>query len=244
MNYTESEPNRYSIITEKNPREIVMLRGRGCQWRRCRFCDYHFDFSKDEEANYHLNKEQLSKVTGAYGRLEIINSGSFCDLDRETVSYIKKVCLEKSIHDLHFECHWLHREEVMPFRRYFQDLGIHVHIKSGVETFCIPFREEILCKGFGKASPKEISQYFDDVCLLFGLKGQTISTMKQDIETGLAYFHRVCVNIMVENSMPLKPDSDVIKDFMDVLYPIYKDNDRVDILLENTDFGVGNSVNR
>ena len=36
-------PNRYAVIEEKNPREIVMLRGLGCTWRRCRFCDYHLD---------------------------------------------------------------------------------------------------------------------------------------------------------------------------------------------------------
>ena len=30
-------PVRYSVITEKNPREIVMLRGSGCRFLRCRF---------------------------------------------------------------------------------------------------------------------------------------------------------------------------------------------------------------
>ena len=38
-----NEMERYSVITEKNPREIVLLRGAGCAWRRCRFCDYHLD---------------------------------------------------------------------------------------------------------------------------------------------------------------------------------------------------------
>ena len=33
-------PVRYSVIKEKNPREIVMLVGDGCKWRKCRFCDY------------------------------------------------------------------------------------------------------------------------------------------------------------------------------------------------------------
>lgn len=30
--------------------------------------------------------------------------------------------------------------------------------------------------------------------------------MISDIETGLKYFSRICVNIMVENQMPIKPD--------------------------------------
>lgn len=54
-------PNRYAVINEKNPREIVMLRGLGCSWRRCRFCDYHLDFSPDSSANFALNREQLEK---------------------------------------------------------------------------------------------------------------------------------------------------------------------------------------
>lgn len=48
---------RYSVITEKNPREIVLLRGNGCKWKRCRFCDYHMDFSKNEQDNAILNSK-------------------------------------------------------------------------------------------------------------------------------------------------------------------------------------------
>ena len=66
-----------------------------------------------------------------------------------------------------------------------------------------------------------------------------METMITDIETGLKYFDRVCVNIMVENGMPIKPDKEVIATFMERVYPIYKDNNRLDILLNNTDFGVG-----
>ena len=66
---------RYSEITEKNPREILLLRGSGCKWRRCSFCDYHLDFSLDEESNYQLNKKELAKVTGKYGKLEVIKIG-------------------------------------------------------------------------------------------------------------------------------------------------------------------------
>ena len=75
------DPVRYSVITEKNPREIVMLRGNGCKWRRCRFCDYHLDFSRDTAANFAINEAALSQVRGLYGKLEVINSGSLMDLD-------------------------------------------------------------------------------------------------------------------------------------------------------------------
>jgi len=63
--------------------------------------------------------------------------------------------------------------------------------------------------------------------------------MKKDIELGLRYFDRICVNIMYENTTNMHPDRDVINTFMENIYPLYKDNARVDILLNNTDFGVG-----
>mgnify|MGYP007081455300 FL=1 len=76
---------RYAEIPVKNKREIVLLRGSGCKWQRCTFCDYHLDFSLDEDRNYALNQKVLQKVTGKYRRLEVINSGSFVDLDSKTI---------------------------------------------------------------------------------------------------------------------------------------------------------------
>lgn len=68
---------RYSVLKEKNPREIVLLRGSGCKWKRCTFCDYHLDYCLDEEKNYNLNAQVLSKVTDIYNKLEVINSVVF-----------------------------------------------------------------------------------------------------------------------------------------------------------------------
>lgn len=230
---------RYSEITEKNPREILLLRGSGCKWRRCSFCDYHLDFSLDEESNYQLNKKELAKVTGKYSKLEVINSGSFVDLDEKTLLLIQNTCVKKGIKVIHFECHWMHKDSVPALRNSFARLGITTKIKIGVETFDYDYRENILFKGIDEKNPAVIAKNFDEVCLLFGLDGQTYNSMKHDIETGLTYFERVCVNIMVENSTKIKPNAEVIKLFMQELYPLYKDNERIDILIENTDFGVG-----
>lgn len=237
------EPIRYSIIEEKNPREIVMLRGNGCVWKRCRFCDYHLDKSSDKKENFRLNRAQLLKVTGLYHKLEVINSGSFVDLDEDTLSLIEEVCLKKDISEIHFECHWMHREEIPAFRKRFENKGITLKLKIGVETFDSLFRESYLSKGIGTDSPEEIAKYFDEVCLLQGIPGQTAESMRQDIETGLRFFERVCINIMVENRMPIKPDPRVIALFQKHLYPDYINNPRVDILMENTDFGVGGTTN-
>lgn len=235
-------PIRYSEVKEKNLREIVMLRGNGCKWRKCRFCDYHLDSTNNEEENYILNKEQLKKVTGKYHKLEVINSGSFIDLDEKTMNLIEKICIEKQIKQVHFECHWNHRASVKTLKERFAKNKIDVIVKIGVESFDFLFRESYLVKGIDARRPEEIAKYFDEVCLLQGIPGQTKDFMIQDIETGLKYFQRVCVNIMQENGKPIKPDPRVIKTFIEEVYPIYKNNERVDILLENTAFGVGGVV--
>lgn len=235
-------PNRYAVIEEKNKREIVMLRGRGCAWRRCRFCDYHLDSSPDEAANFALNREQLGKVTGLYRRLEVINSGSFVDLDEATMDLIEQVCVEKAVREVHFECHWMHREAIDLLRQRFAARGVGVKVKIGVETFDALFRESYLMKGIDVEDPAKIREYFDEVCLLFGIPGQTAESMERDIETGLRYFERICINIMQKNLRPVKPDPSVIAVFDRELYPKYIRDPRIDILMENTAFGVGGVV--
>ncbi len=230
---------RYSKITEKNPREIVLLRGRGCVWKRCRFCDYHLDASSDEAANYEINRRALSEVTGEYSRLEAINSGSFAELDESTVRLIEATCIEKGIRDLHIETHWLLRRTLPAIRERFAELGVALHVKTGVETFDAWFREAMLCKGIDETVPGKIAEGFDECCLLFGLEGQTKESMERDIHTGIQYFDRVCINIMSPNSTGIKPDMGCIHTFMEDLYPLWRDDPRVDILLGNTDFGVG-----
>lgn len=234
-------PVRYSIITEKEPREIVMLRGSGCRYRRCKFCDYHLDSSRDEKANFAVNREALAKVTGVYGSLEVINSGSFLELDAETMAEIERVCLQHEIRELRFEVHWMYRKHIEKWRKHFQECGITLKIKMGVETFDDTFRRDVFDKGMEGVTPGEIAEAADEVCLLFGISGQTAESMERDIETGLSLFERICVNIMVENSTEIHPDETVIAAFKEKLYPRYIDNPRVDILMENTDFGVGGS---
>lgn len=230
---------RYSVIKEKNPREIVLLRGMGCAWRKCTFCDYHLDSSADRDANFALNREVLSQVTGVYHHLEVINSGSFPELDERTVEELLRVCREKQIVTLHFECHWLYRRMIPEIRRKFAAVGTTLKIKTGVESFDYDYREGVLHKGIRERDPQKIAEMFDECCLLFGLEGQTPESMKRDIEIGLRYFERVCVNVFVANETDVKPDSEVIGEFSTHILPLYEKNERVDILMQNTDFGVG-----
>ena len=228
---------RYSEITDKLKREIVLLRGRGCAYRKCTFCDYHLDCLDDDGQNFALNKSVLDKLTGKYGEVEIINSGSVFELDGQTLDYIKKICRDKKIRTIHFEAHYLYDGKIPKLREEFKDFTLKM--KIGLETFDYDLREGVYKKGIPERDPAVIAKNFDEANFLFGLDGQSLSSLRRDIELGLEYFERICINLMCGNSTFVKPNGDVIAEFMQNLYPEYRDDFRVDILLNNTDFGVG-----
>lgn len=99
--------------------------------------------------------------------------------------------------------------------------------------------ENPFCIRASTKNPSIIAEHFDEANFLFGITGQTVESMKQDIELGLENFKRICLNIMCDNTTGVSPDKAVIDSFIKQLYPIYKNNERVDILINNTDFGVG-----
>ncbi len=75
--------DRYSKITEKNPREIVLLKAFPCVWGKCLFCDYIDDNSQNEEEMNKTNFEVLKNITGEFGVLEVINSGSCFEIPKK-----------------------------------------------------------------------------------------------------------------------------------------------------------------
>lgn len=184
-----------------------------------------------------LNSNVLKNVTGIYQNLEVINSGSVFELDKNTVELIKEICKKKNIHTIHFESHYLYNNRIAKLREDFSDFTLKM--KLGLESFDYDFRENVLKKGIKETDPKKICENFDEANFLFGIKAQTIQSIKNDIELGLKYFERICINIMCENSTDIKPDKELIKAFINEIYPIYKNNNRADILINNTDFGVG-----
>ena len=231
--------NRYSLISDKNPREILLLIGRGCFWQKCSFCDYHIDKQSDANLAFAANKQELDKVSGRFSRLEIINSGSVFELDEQTQAYILQTCLDKQITAVHFESHYAYRRQIPAFKERFAAHGISVRFKIGIESFDMRIREEILCKGMGEATAAQIAAYFDECCLLLGFKGQTLPSIRTDINTALQHFQRVCLNIFQPCSAPLQADPGLAAAFMRDIYPQIANNPRIDILLNNTDFGVG-----
>ena len=122
--------DRYNKITNKNNREIVLLRSFPCIWGKCSFCDYIDDNGRDEDELNNLNKEVLDNITGEFGVLEVINSGSCFEIPKETMSYIKKIVDEKKIKLLFFESHWCYRNRLDEIKNFF---NVPIVFKIGVE---------------------------------------------------------------------------------------------------------------
>lgn len=234
---------RYSVLTEGLPREVVLLRGNGCIWKQCTFCDYYLDASSDAEENFTLNQQVLRSVTGVFQRLEVLNSGSFQELDPQTQEAVLECCQSHEIREVITEVHWAHRKTLGALKERFRRAGVTLKIKLGLETFDAQYRQQVLHKGIPDCSIEELRAFADHICLLFGLPGQTMQSMRRDLNLGLQYFERVCVNLMVENSAPLQPDEAVRMLFIRQLSGFCRAQKTIDLLLENTDFGVGREEN-
>lgn len=227
--------DRYSKITNKNQREIVLLKAYPCVWGKCRFCDYIDDNSRDKEGMLSLNREVLSHVTGEFGVLEVINSGSCFELPKETLEDIRTVVREKHIQKLFFEAHWIYRNRLDEMREFF---GIPIVYKTGAETFDYDFREHYLNKHADFQDAEELSRYFDSPCLMVGIKGQTKEMIRNDIALLKQYFKLGTINVFTNNTTDVKRDEELVRWFLDE-FGYLEDDPSVEVLYENTDFGVG-----
>jgi hypothetical protein len=225
---------RYAVIDTKLPREFVLLQGRGCKWGKCTFCDYHSD---KNPFPFQTNRLVLEKVTGIYGVLDVINSGSAMELDSQTIDMIKQVVKEKNIHTLWFEMHYMYRNQLLDFAKQFS--GVEVKFRCGIETFDAKLREK-WNKGVGKeVTAEEVARYFQGVCLLCCTKGETKERIQRDIELALKYFEYFSVNLFCNNTTQVKRDEELALWFEKEIYPQLKDNPKVEILMNNLDLGVG-----
>lgn len=226
---------RYNIITDKNQREIVLLKAFPCAWGKCTFCDYIDDNSKNEGEMVSLNSEILSQVTGETGVLEVINSGSCFELPKATLEEIRRIVKEKKIGRLFFESHWIYRNRLEWMKEY---MGVPITFKIGVETFNEEFREKVLNKHADFRSPEEVARYFDSPCIMVGIKGQTKEMIDYDIRMVKKHFKLGTINVFTNNTTPVKQDPELVKWFIEE-YSWLKEDPSVEVLYENTDFGVG-----
>ena len=226
--------DRYSLIHTKMPREFVLLQGAGCKWKKCTFCDYHEDVSSSPFA---INEPVLRQVTGKYGVLDVINSGSAMELDSETIALIKEVVREKQIHTLWFEAHYMYRKKLKAFAEQFE--GVSVKFRCGVETFDVELRD-LWKKGIpSSVTPEDVAKYFQGVCLLCCTQGESKEHIMKDIEIAKKHFEYFSVNVFCNNSTPVKQDPELAQWFAREVYPLIKDVEGIEVLMENTDLGVG-----
>ncbi|WP_122639952.1 radical SAM protein [Romboutsia sp. Marseille-P6047] len=227
--------DRYSVIENKNKREIVLLKGFPCIWGKCAFCDYIEDNSTIEDEINKVNFEVLSNITGKYKVLEVINSGSCFELPKQTLSRIKEIINEKKIEKLFLESHWCYRNKLNEMRDFF---GVPIIFKIGVETFDYDFRNIILNKNARFKTVEELKNHFDSPCMLVGIVGQTKEMIDKDMEIILNNFEHATINVFVNNSTSIRRDEEIVKWFVEK-YKYLDDNPKIDILYNNTDFGVG-----
>ena len=225
---------RYALISTKMPREFVLLQGTGCSWKKCTFCDYHDDVS---EHPFQVNAPVLRQVTGQYGVLDVINSGSALELDEDTLSLIKEVVKEKHIHTLWFEAHYMYRKKLADFARQFAPA--QVKFRCGVETFDAELRDSWK-KGIpSSVTPEDIARYFQGVCLLCCTQGESKEHIIKDIDIAKKHFEYFSVNVFCNNTTSVQQDAELASWFAREVYPRIKDEEGIEVLMENTDLGVG-----
>lgn len=227
--------DRYSEIINKNQREIVLLKSFPCRWGKCSFCDYILDNSNSEDEINKLNFEVLNNITGKYKVLEVINSGSCFELPEATLYKIKEIIKEKKIKKLFLESHWSYKNRIQEMRDFFE---IPITFKIGVESFDYDFRNNFLNKNAKFKSVEELKKYFDSPCIMIGIKGQTKDMIDKDMEIVLNNFDHATINVFVNNTSDIKRDDELVSWFIEK-YKFLDDNPKIEVLYNNTDFGVG-----
>ncbi len=228
---------RYNKIENKHKREIVLLKSFPCKYGKCSFCNYIEDNSIDENEINKVNLEVLKEITGEYGVLEVINSGSVFELPKQTLAEIKKIVIEKNIKTLYFEIYYGYTKRLNEIRNYFE--GIDIRFRMGLETFDNEYR----IKGYNKNFTLNENQLIElgkevySVCLLICTKGQTKEMIKRDIELGLKYFRGITINIFIDNGTIVKRDNELVKWFVEN-YSYLINDERVELLIDNKDLGV------
>lgn len=228
--------HRYSKIEGNFEREIVLLKGRPCSYGKCKFCNYTLDNSENEDENFKFNKNILRNVTGEYNVLEVINSGNACDLDLDTLNLIKNILKEKQIKVLYLEMYLNKVKEIEKFRKFFD--GVELRFRIGLESFDDEFRKELGKNFIFQNLKDQIVKNYYSACIMVGIKGQSKEMILNDIKEGLNNFSTITVNKWVNNTTEVKADNELSKWFITTIYPIIKDNPRIEVLIDNKDLGV------
>jgi hypothetical protein len=156
---------------------------------------------------------------------------------KKLTALIKEVVKEKNIHTLWFEAHYMYRKKLALFAEQFAP--VQVKFRCGVETFDAGLRDAWK-KGIpSSVTPEDVAKYFQGVCLLCCTQGESKDHIMKDIEIAQTHFEYFSVNVFCNNSTSVKQDKELAQWFAKEVYPRIKDEEGIEVLMENTDLGVG-----
>lgn len=227
---------RYARYTGHLPREVVLLKGLPCVWSRCTFCDYIDDNTTDEAAIARVADVELAKVTGEFGRLQIINSGSIQELPLTICQQIRDLLAARKISEFWTESYWAYRKDYDATRAYF---GVPTFLFLGVETFDDGLRNGVLNKSMHWKSVDEVAAATDSICLMIGFRGQTREIIRRDVDLLLTKFKYGFINMFSENRLSAGLMEEGIKDWFRQEFAWLEKEPYLTVLWENTGLGVG-----
>lgn len=228
---------RYNKIQDKNPREILLLKSLPCIYSgKCSFCNYVLDNSTDLAEIKDVNDEMIALITGEYGIVEIINSGSVFELPTFVLDAIRQKVDEKKVHTLYFEAYYGYHKRLDEMRKIFPNQEIRYRI--GIETFDDEFRKRVLKKPFPTSNLTDLSQKFYSCNLMICVAGQTQEQILNDIHIARTHFREATINMFVNNTTSIVRDDALAEWFTRDVYPLIKDERNIEILLDNKDHGV------
>ena len=131
----------------------------------------------------------------------------------------------------------MYKNQLAKFAEQFE--GIKVKFRCGVETFDGRLREQWKKGIAASVTAEDVAKYFQGVCLLCCTNGDSQERILRDISLAEQYFEYASVNVFCENTTAIKRDEELVKWFVDEVYPMLKQSKKIEILINNTDLGVG-----
>jgi hypothetical protein len=159
------------------------------------------------------------------------------ELDEQTIEEIKRVVREKNIHTIWFEAHYMYRHKLAKFAEQFE--GVKLKFRCGIESFDSALREQWNKGIAADVTAEDVAKYFQGVCLLCCTEGDSKERILRDIALAEQYFEYASVNVFCENTTQVQRDDDLAKWFVLEVYPELIQSKKIEILINNTDLGVG-----